>query len=169
MVTVGSVLAFWEGIGVFYFVIPFLLVFAIVFALLEKIQIFKGNNGNGSTKAIHTIIAVAIGLLAIQFPMVPLFFMNIFPKLGVFLAVVLTIMILLGFTGVTVGSQGNGWVKYIGVAAAALVVLWALGDFAWFGGLGSFSFYAFIYSDYFWSLVILGGVGFLIYWVGKSN
>jgi hypothetical protein len=157
-----EILNYWNAIGVFSYVIPFLLIFAVVFAILDKGKILNNNRG------INTIVAAAIGLLALQFDMVPVFFANIFPKMGVFLAVVLVILIFLGFVGLKNDGSHKGIVA-VGIIAAVLVVWWALSDFWWIGNGyygGNFWFW---FEDYFWSLVVLGTVIGAIVWVGKSG
>jgi len=76
--------------GVFSYVLPFLLLFALVYGILLKTKLFEDN------KSINSIIALAIALMALQFDFVPLFFSQIFPLLGVGLAVLLVAMIMLG-------------------------------------------------------------------------
>lgn len=86
----GDLLAQWEQLGVFSYVLPFLLIFALIFGLLQRIDVFKDNKG------INAVIALSVSLMALQFGAVPLFFSDIFPKLGVGLSVVLVGMILTG-------------------------------------------------------------------------
>ena len=161
--TVTDVLNYWNQIGVFSYVIPFLLIFAVVFAILEKAKIFDKTN-----KAINTIVAASCGLLALQFDMVGMFFSNIFPKMGVGLAVMLVILLFLGFVGIKPDGKMKG-VGWVGVVGAVLIVFWALSEFAWFGGGyygGNFMWWL---GDYFWSLVVLVVVVAAIYWVSQSN
>ncbi|MBU2504090.1 MAG: hypothetical protein KJ879_03520 [Nanoarchaeota archaeon] len=86
----GGVLAYWESIGVFSYILPFLLIFALTFGILTRTKIFKEN------KAINGIIALTVGLLSLQFNFVPIFFSEIFPRLGVGLAIILALLILGG-------------------------------------------------------------------------
>ena len=86
--TIGGILSQWEQLGVFSYVLPFLLIFALIFGILSRIDLFKGNKG------IHSIIALSVALMALQFSAVPLFFADIFPKLGIGLAVILVGIIL---------------------------------------------------------------------------
>jgi hypothetical protein len=162
VMTIAEVLNYWNYIGVFSYVLPFLLIFAVVFAILKKAKIL------GENPAVDTIVSASVALLALQFDMVPIFFAEIFPKLGIFLAVVLVILILLGFTGIEVGGDKNTWVKWIGVVAAVIVIWWAFSDYLWFGGgLGGYGI--FWYNDYIWSLVILGAVIWAVVAVGRSS
>ena len=71
--TIGDFLSVWEQAGFFSYLLPFLLIFALVFGILTQIQLFREN------KAINAIIALVVGLISLQFPMVPQFFSEIFP------------------------------------------------------------------------------------------
>ncbi len=87
---IGNMLARWEEIGVFSYVLPFLIIFALIFAILNQIKLFEKN------KAVNTIIALAVGFMALQFDFVPRFFSEVFPRLGIGLAIILIIIILIG-------------------------------------------------------------------------
>ena len=59
-----SIFYFFESNGVFEFLLPFLLIFVISFAILQKIQIFP------STK-VNAVLSVILGLLIVtQFELV---------------------------------------------------------------------------------------------------
>ena len=64
-VTITSGLNWFYEFGGFDYVIPFLLIFAVVFAIIEKSKIFKKDDEQN--KVIPAIVAASIGLLAIQF------------------------------------------------------------------------------------------------------
>jgi hypothetical protein len=87
--SVGTLLSYWEQAGFFSYVLPFLLIFALVFGILTKIKIFDNRIVNG-------ILAFVVGLLALQFDFVPVFFSEIFPRVGVGLAIILALIILAG-------------------------------------------------------------------------
>jgi len=88
--TIGDLLLQWQQFQVFDYLLPFLLVFAVVFGILSATNIL------GSNKGIHTIIAVVVGLLSLQFRLVPQFFAQIFGRLALAVAVILVVMILVG-------------------------------------------------------------------------
>jgi len=86
---VGNLLFRLEDLGFFAYVLPFLMIFAIIFAILEKIG-FLGKN-----KGINFVLALAVALMALQFQFVSYFFAEIFPRLGVLLSILLVAIILL--------------------------------------------------------------------------
>ncbi|MBU1135902.1 MAG: hypothetical protein KJ559_00110 [Nanoarchaeota archaeon] len=79
-----------ESLGFFSYVLPFLLVFAVIYALLEKTEVVSKSRGP------NLIISVAAALLSLQFDVVPVFFQNIFPKFGIGIAIMLIALILAG-------------------------------------------------------------------------
>ena len=81
--TITDILNQWDQIGVFTYVIPFLLIFAVVFAMLQKTRVL------GDNRTVQGIVGVSIGLLALQFDFVSTFFAEIFPRFGVGLAIFL--------------------------------------------------------------------------------
>ncbi len=88
--TIGDMLGKWEQAGIFSYILPFLVLFALIFGILNQIKLFKDN------RAINAIIALAVGLMALQFEFVPRFFAEVFPRLGIGLAILLVILILVG-------------------------------------------------------------------------
>src|SRR3989344_436567 len=81
----------WEYMGVFDYILPFLLVFAVVFGILSSTKFLGKNN------AVYVIIAIVIGLLALRWQFFfSTFLAEIFPRLGIGLAVILTLLILVG-------------------------------------------------------------------------
>lgn len=120
----GNLLNIWEQAGIFSYAIPFLLIFALIFGILTRMNIFKDN------KAINGIIALAVALMALQFPVVPRFFAELFPALGVGLAVILVVLII---SGLFIDPNNKGWmiglmvVSVIVVVAVLVSASWSLG------------------------------------------
>jgi len=113
---IGNALARLEQMGFFSYVLPFLLIFTLVFGILSSTRIFRDNRG------VDAVIALVVGLLALQFDFVPVFFSQVFPRMGVALAAILVILIVAGFFV----SPKKAWQMYIllgiGVIAAIAVV-----------------------------------------------
>ena len=112
---IGDVLSSWEQAGFFSYLLPFLLIFALVFGILTQIQLFKEN------KAINAIIALVVGLISISLPIVPQFFSAIFPLLGIGLAVILVVLI---FVGMFIDPEKGGiFYVLMGIGAVIVVVV----------------------------------------------
>lgn len=111
----GGFLDALAQLGFFSFVLPFLLIFALVYGLLLRVKLFEKNG-------INAVIALAVGLMSIQFDFVPIFFSQIFPRVGVGLAVILAVLIVVG---IFVPKQN--WVIYLlfGVSALTIILILA--------------------------------------------
>ncbi len=124
---VGEYLSQLEQYGFFSYVLPFLLIFALVFGILSVTKIFQEN------KAVNGIIALVIGLMSLQFDMVPRFFAELFPRFGIGLAVILIVLILLGLF-----MPKQNWMAYVLFGVATLVLIIVLvktaGSIGWYGG-----------------------------------
>lgn len=123
----GRLLNYLENAGFFTYVLPFLLIFAVVFGILTKVDLFKKN------KTINVVISLAVGLLSLQFSFVPMFFSEIFPRLGIALAVILVAFILLGiFLPGAAKNKGVAWGGLI--IALVIFVIVLVQSFQWTGG-----------------------------------
>jgi len=127
--TVGNLLAYWEQAGVFSYVLPFLLIFSVVFGILTRIQVF------GDNKALNAVVSLVIGLLALQFELVPIFFSEIFPRVGVALSILLVLIILIGLF---FDSKNNQIINYgllgVGVIIFLAVLVKTSGYLGWYSG-----------------------------------
>ena len=114
---IGNLLSSWEQAGVFSYVLPFLLIFAVIFGILTRTKIFGAEN-----KGLNAVVSLVIGLLALQFELVPLFFSEIFPNLGVALSVILVAMILIGLFWPNDRTAAN-WILVAGAAIIFIIVV----------------------------------------------
>ena len=157
--TITDVLNVWGEMGIFSYVIPFLLIFAIVYAILDKTKILGEDN-----KGILAIISVSVGLLSLQFDFVSNFFAVIFPRFGIGLSVFLVLIIMIGFFFPKVQDGRKG--QWIGYTVGIGTVVWALSEWdEWtnYGGFGGW------FSEYAWALIVLGVIIGLIVFTMKSG
>ncbi len=117
---IGNVLNVWEQVGIFSYALPFLLIFALVFGILSRINIFRKADGK-SNNAINAIIALVVSFMALQFPFVSIFFSEVFPALGIGLSVILVLLIL---TGLFIDPSNKGWMT--GLMVISIVVVMAV-------------------------------------------
>jgi hypothetical protein len=176
MANIADVLNSWNEIGVFSYVIPFLLIFAVVFAILDKTKLLSSKNDKGNyeneNKGITAIIAISIALLALQFDLVSTFFATIFPRLGIGISILLVVIILAGFfmPDMDQGKKGTKWVGWVLVGG---IVIWSLISWtSWTSGIDSGGAIGVFLGEYIWSIVVLGIVGGVIFAIvrgGKKN
>jgi hypothetical protein len=112
----------WESNGIFAYGFPFLLIFALIFGLLTKLNIFATKEGT-SNKGINVMIALAIAFMSLQFNLVSSFFGSLFPRFGIALAIILIILI---FTGLFTDPKSNitKWVLYGVIFVSIIAILW---------------------------------------------
>ena len=111
----GDILNTWQEAGVFSYVLPLLLIFALIFGILTKMSLL------GDNKAVNAIISLAVGLMSLQFDFVPRFFSEIFPRLGIGLAILLVLLILTGLFW-SEDSQ-TAWFKFVLLTAGFIIVV----------------------------------------------
>ena len=130
---IGVILQQWADFGLFFYVLPFLLVFALVFAILQKVNIL-GAKGEYS-RGINAVIALTISLLSLLFDTVPIFFQIIFPKVGIGLSIILAAMILVGLFVDFKEKTGASLILFsIGGVIFIVILLQSFSDFSWWTG-----------------------------------
>jgi hypothetical protein len=99
-----------QDIGVFNVLLPFLLVFTIVYAILHKTKIL------GDRKNFHIGIAFVIGMLFVIEGSLVRIMNRAIPNVGIILVAVLMVLILIGLFGAELQIGGNslsGWIALI--------------------------------------------------------
>ena len=159
--TIGDVLSSWEQAGFFAYLLPFLLIFAIVFVLITRLKAFEDN------RAISGIIAASVALMAVQLDMVPRFFSEIFPRLGIGVTVLLVLLILVGSF---IDPKKSGFALTLFTVGCIIFLIIIYTSFS--------SFNNFFSSSYWWNeygatiigvLIILVILGVIIATGGGSN
>ena len=111
------------------FILPFLLVFTLVFAILEKTKVL----GDGK-KQLDAVVSFIIGLIFITVLSPTLILSNLVLFLSISLVVVFIILLIWGFLSgegkleILTSKPGSKWVLFILVAIAVIFgVFWAFG------------------------------------------
>ena len=115
-----------QDVGVYEYVLPFLLVFTIIFAILEKTKLFgKEQDGRAKTN-INTILALVIGLIVIANTDISLLMNSYLSKMALFIVIVLIFILTIGIFGANAegGFTGAPFLIFILIAIGA--VFWAL-------------------------------------------
>ena len=137
----------WQLAGIFEYVLPFLLIFALVFGILT------GTNILGDHRGVNLVIALVIGLMSLQLWFVRAFFTELFPRFAIGLAIMLVVVVLSGMF--IQGSAMKGWLIGFSIAGAVIgivVILITFNQFRWF-------------DSFFWQNnwgLIIGGVLMII-------
>ena len=145
---IGTVIAQWQTAGIYDFLLPFLLIFAIVLGILRSTNIIGGNKG------LHIIIALVIGLMATSYNyssglLLSDFLRELFPRLGLGLAVLVALLILVGLF---ISDEAmKKWAQYVLMGVGVVIFLIVI--------LKSFERYGF-YSTNFGNYAgwIIGGI-----------
>lgn len=95
-------------------ILPFILVFAIVFAVLQKSKIL-----GEKAKQIDAIVALVVGLLIISFAQATGIILQLMPFLAVSLVVILVIMLLIG----SLHPKDAGITKWMGHVNKGLIII----------------------------------------------
>ena len=157
--TITDILNMWANIGVFAYVLPFLMIFAVVFGILNKTNVL------GSNKGVQATIALVVGLLSLQFDYVSTFFAVIFPYTGMGIAVLLIALILMGLI------SDEDWSKKvwfgIGIIIFIVVLLTSLNTFSWWSGAG-YGWYN-SWPAILVAIIVLGLLSLIVFGSGESN
>ena len=107
-----------QSYGFYEFFLPFLLIFSIVFAILQKIRVL------GDKKGVHIVVALAVGLLAIQNSFVVFLINNFLTNIALVIILIIMFLVILGLlAGDQVGAAKINWI----IMVVALVgIFWAL-------------------------------------------
>ncbi len=110
-------------------ILPFLLVFSVVFAILQKSEIL----GKGK-RQIDAIVALVIGLITVAFGYATKLIVYLVPVMAVSVVVILVFMILLGMSfkaGDFKMHKGIQWI--VGILAVIVIVIALLVFTGWWG------------------------------------
>lgn len=154
--TITDILNAWVDFGVFAYVLPFLLIFAMVYGILLKSKII------GDNKGVMATIAASVGMLALYNDLVTQFFENIFPYAGIGMSILLVALILMGLISPEQNSKAQ-WIWFTIGAIIFVVITWASLDNFSFGFWGFASL-----GDIVPLLLLLGGIVALVVWMTKA-
>jgi len=109
-----------EEIGVYEVALPFILIFTLIFALLQRVKIF----GDGG-KNFNMIIAAVFALLVVRQPYIIGIMNEFLPQVSI---IALVLMVLLLLSGIVMGpfdEHRTYAVVYIGIAISIIGIAWA--------------------------------------------
>lgn len=118
----------WESAGIFEFLLPALLIFAVIFGILMSTKIMGGNRG------VNFIISLSIALLAIRVPIVSQFFTELFPNFAIGLGIIVVAVIMMGLF-VQKGNMKEFYstMMWSGLGIAVIIAIIIFNNNDWYG------------------------------------
>jgi hypothetical protein len=148
----GDLLRAADRADIFYYVLPFLLVFALIYGILTKSTLL-GNN-----KGVNIIISLALGLLSLVGNYFPNFIQQMSPKLAIGLSLILALIILLGLF-----AQGATWLNnlfvWVGIIIFIIIVYSSLAHYSFIGNNA--------WNTYAPAIITIAIIGAVIYYATK--
>ena len=180
--TLGNALEFFGRFGVYDVLLPFLLVFAVVYAILEKTKLFgteKIGEEEFPKKNINAVVAFAIALMVVAATRVVDTILTALPQVSLMVIVGLSFLLMIGIFAKPDGTflesiQDSWYLKLFGGIMFAAVALIFLNSIPTKSG-ESWLEYALSYVNFNWSGSVVGSIIlvilfiFLIWWITKGG
>ncbi len=127
----------FEELGVYDFIFPFLLIFCLIFVVLQSMKIFE------TSKPITIIVSFVIAFMALRVPFVSQFFAELFPRFAVGLTLIISLVLLVGLfvKDDTIQFWGYGLMA-LGFFVWVVISMDVFDQFGWTGGGGTWNDYA---------------------------
>ncbi|MFC1685786.1 hypothetical protein ACFLZZ_02055 [Nanoarchaeota archaeon] len=135
----NSVMQQWYGIGLFDVILPIILIFTLVFAILQRTRIL------GQNKSIDAVVSLVISFFAISNPEVSAFMMRLFSDAALGISILLVFLLIVGFVNARIDPK-------------------AWRNVTLFGGLGVFFWTMSRAADFFGGNLIFSGQ----WWLNNS-
>ena len=126
MIDFNTIFADLKSMGVYDYILPFLLIFAIIFAILEKTKIFGTEEGGTHPRTnINTVIALLVALIVVVRTEVITVMNNYLSKMTLVIVIVIIFLLLVGLFGAN--TEGfSGWWLFGFFIVGIIAVFWAL-------------------------------------------
>ena len=118
-----------EAVGFYQVLLPFILIFTIIFAVLQKVKLF-----GPSSKNINVVIAILIAFFTIRAGAVIVLINQFLPKVSAIVLVIMMLLLVLGIFGIN-GDSWTGWPFFAAVLLSIVAVGWSV--FSSIPGLGN--------------------------------
>jgi len=102
------------------YILPFVLVFTLIFAILQKTQILGEDK-----KQIDSLVGLVVGLILIAFPFSRMIVVELMPFLAVSIVVLFVFMLIFAFVMGKKGDifEGQEWLKWVLVIVGGLALI----------------------------------------------
>jgi len=109
-----------ENMGFYEVLLPFILIFTILFAILQKIKLF-----GEASKNINVVVAVAIAFFVVRVPSIINIINQFLPKISLVVLVLLMFLLVIGILGADATTMKGGYF-FIAMLGALVGVIWAI-------------------------------------------
>ncbi|MDD5133220.1 MAG: hypothetical protein PHD81_02130 [Candidatus Nanoarchaeia archaeon] len=123
--SVASTFQSLQAMGVYEYLLPFLLVFSIVFALLEKLKILGKDKEENPKTNINVVVSLVMGALLIAQPQIVYLINQFLPKVSLLIIVALMFLMVAGMFGTPTEDWG-GIALVVALIISILGIIWAL-------------------------------------------
>jgi hypothetical protein len=170
----GDIIEKLIDIGFYQVFLPFLLVYAVVFAILQKSRIFEGGSSTQQqAKNVNAIVAFVFGLFVVASAHVISLFQAFITNFVIIIIFILCVLLVLGFI---FGDSYTDLFKdtRIKYALGGLIVLISIiilfNVLGWWDTISnSFSGSSDDIIETFWTIVGIGAFIGVLYWITKSD
>jgi len=125
----------WSSIGMFDMILPMILIFVVVYAVLQRTRLLMGK------KEIDSIVALVISFFVIGNPEVSAFFLPLFSNVALGIIVMVAFLLIMGLI---TGRPGKQW-QNITMWGGIVIFIWIMSRAADY-----FSGYSMIFSSTWW-------------------
>ena len=151
VVDIPTLMDDFERFGVFDYLLPFLLIFAIIFGVLTSTNILGGSKG------INLIISLVIAILALRLEFVSIFFTELFPRFAMGLVSIIIMVILVGLF--IPQEAMKGWYIAFGIIGSLIALIVIVQTFGVFNYFGSYFWQEYMSTILIWGFLIGGIIG----------
>ncbi len=115
-----DIIASLEKSGFYEVLLPFLLIFTVIFAVLQKVKLFGQNSKN-----INIVVSLIIAFFVVRVPSIINTINMFLPKVSLLVLILLMILLVLGIFGASAEGMTGGWL-FIMMAVAIVGLIWAI-------------------------------------------
>ncbi len=112
--------------GIYDFFLPFLLIFTIIFAVLEKVKLFGTTASGKSRTNINIIVSLIIALITVVQTEIIFIINSYLSRVGLFIVIALAFLLIIGLFGADVEGGFKGGTLAFFFIVAIIAVIWAL-------------------------------------------
>ena len=149
-----------EGYGFFDVALPFLLVFTVIYAILQKVNIFGPNSKN-----INVVVALVTAFFVIRTPLVATVLSQLLPRVSTLVLIIIMSLIVLGIFGFR-GDTSTGIVMILALVLTLAGLGWSI--YASLPGVSLPSWLRVTRDDVYLLVALAVGAG-LIFWIVKGD